>query len=93
MRVRSMSICRQVNALQRHSLSRELHILDRIRHGAIIRAGAIVEDDGGDNPLPMLYIEVNTYTCTSPNNSILSSYFLIHNRTYCLNMPSLFPID
>eukprot|EP00752_Nemacystus_decipiens_P001338 g1328.t1 len=47
-----------VNALQRHSLERELHILDRVRHGAIIRAGAIVEDDGGsDNPIPMLYIE------------------------------------
>ncbi|CAM9525155.1 unnamed protein product [Scytosiphon promiscuus] len=47
-----------VNALQRHSLERELHILDRVRHGAIIRAGAIVEDDGAaDNPIPMLYIE------------------------------------
>eukprot|EP00903_Cladosiphon_okamuranus_P007175 g6967.t1 len=47
-----------VNALQRHSLERELHILDRVRHGAIIRAGAIVEDDAGsDNPIPMLYIE------------------------------------
>ncbi|CAN0447491.1 unnamed protein product, partial [Ectocarpus sp. 12 AP-2014] len=47
-----------VNALQRRSLERELHILDRVRHGAIIRAGAIVEDDGGnENPIPMLYIE------------------------------------
>lgn len=50
----------QVNALQRRSLERELHILNRIRHGAIIRAGAIVEeDDGADNPIPMLYIEVS----------------------------------
>lgn len=49
----------QVNALQRHSLERELGILDRINHGAIIRAGAIVEDDGGaESPIPMLYIEV-----------------------------------
>lgn len=40
-------------------MERELHILDRVRHGAIIRAGAIVEDDrGSDNPVPMLYIEV-----------------------------------
>lgn len=52
----------QVNALQRHSLERELHILDRVRHGAIIRAGAIVEDDAGsDNPIPMLYIEVGVF--------------------------------
>lgn len=49
--------CFQVSALQRHSLERELHILDRIRHGAIIRARAIVEGDD-DNPIPMLYIEV-----------------------------------
>ncbi len=48
----------QVNALQRHSLERELNILNKVRHGAIIRAGAIVEDDGSDNPIPMLYIEV-----------------------------------
>lgn len=48
-----------MNALQRRSLERELHILDRVRHGAIIRAGAIVEDAGGnENPIPMLYIEV-----------------------------------
>ncbi|CAN0416998.1 unnamed protein product, partial [Phaeothamnion confervicola] len=46
-----------VNDRQRRNLERELRILSRVRHDAVIRAAAVVDDADSTSPVPMLYIE------------------------------------
>ncbi|CAN0280729.1 unnamed protein product, partial [Discosporangium mesarthrocarpum] len=70
-----------VSALQRKGLERELGILWRIKHDAIIRAEAIVEDLGAELPVPMLYIQERpAWEMQSAFRQMMCAVLYLHDR-------------